>query len=224
MISTLRQASQPTHKASTHLTSGLRKFTALPNTHGLISTHGAIVFLARRQNRTFMCSRTASRLRQSAQTTHKASTHLTSRLLKVTALAYLHGLISTHHFLARRQKGPSFAVARLLDCDSRPNPRTQPQHTCLHVCARLQQPWRTHTASPRQRGASLRKMRPLTFNNKATDLLFPGPRPIGTTRLSPRLRQSLPLLPSRAWGNKGPKKTDSLPLRSAFSPPTCLLR
>ena len=35
-------------------------------------------------------------------------------------------------------------------------------------------------------------MRPLTFNNKATDLLFPGPRPIGTPRLSPRLRQSLP--------------------------------
>ena len=80
------QPPQPTYKASTHLTSRLRKFTALANTHGLISTHGAIAFLARRQNRTFMCSRTASRLRQSAQTTHKASTHLTSRLLKVTAL------------------------------------------------------------------------------------------------------------------------------------------
>ena len=72
------------------------------NTHGLISTHGAIVFLARRQNRTFMCSRTASRLRQSAQPTHKASTHLTSRLRKVIALANTHGLISTdggHRFL-----------------------------------------------------------------------------------------------------------------------------
>ena len=75
--------------------------------------------------------------------------------------------LDTSFSRTRRQKGPSFAVARLLDCDSRPNPRTQPQHTCLHVCARLQQPWRTHTASSRQRGASLRKMRPLTFNNKA---------------------------------------------------------
>ena len=73
------QPPQPTYKASTHLTSRLRKFTALANTHGLISTHGAIVFLARRQNRTFMCSRTASRLRQASQPTHKASSFLARR-------------------------------------------------------------------------------------------------------------------------------------------------
>ena len=89
------QPPQPTYKASTHLTSRLRKVTALANTHGLNSTHGAIVFSHKTQNRTFMCSDTASRLRQPAQPTHKASTHLTSRLRKVTALANTHGLIST---------------------------------------------------------------------------------------------------------------------------------
>ena len=146
------QPPQPTYKASTHLTSRLRKVTALANTHGLISTHGATVFLT-----------------PDAKTDLHVQSHGFSTAAGVPAHAQS---INTPNFTFAQGDSPGeYTRAHLdrwgasfsrpdarkdfmrsgtaLDCDSRPNPRTQPQHTCLHVCARLQQPWRAHTASSR---------------------------------------------------------------------------
>ena len=104
-----------------------------------------------------------------------------------------------HRFLAQNAKiGPSRAVARLLGCGRRPNSRPKLQHTYLHVLRKVTTALAYTHGKLEITGSFPAKNASLNVSQTKARPPLSGP---GTPRLSPRLRQSLPLLPSRAWGN-----------------------